>query len=34
MNGAIGGKLLGAGGGGFRIIFCETSRSETRSKMF
>jgi D-glycero-alpha-D-manno-heptose-7-phosphate kinase len=28
QHGAIGGKLLGAGGGGYLLLYCETSRQQ------
>ena len=33
-NGAIGGKLLGAGAGGFMLFFCEEGKREHLSKIF
>jgi len=33
-NGAIGGKLLGAGAGGFMLFFCKEGEKETLSKIF
>jgi D-glycero-alpha-D-manno-heptose-7-phosphate kinase len=33
-NGAIGGKLLGAGGGGYLLLFCEVGRRrDVREKL-
>ena len=32
-NGAIGGKIVGAGGGGFLMLYCENGRSKLRSSM-
>ncbi|MDG6982747.1 MAG: galactokinase [Nitrososphaerota archaeon] len=32
-NGAIGGKLIGAGGGGFLMLYCENGRSKLRAAM-
>jgi D-glycero-alpha-D-manno-heptose-7-phosphate kinase len=32
-NGAIGGKIVGAGGGGFLMFYCENGRSKLRSAM-
>ena len=31
QNGAIGGKLIGAGGGGFLMLYCESGRSKLRA---
>jgi D-glycero-alpha-D-manno-heptose-7-phosphate kinase len=30
-NGAIGGKLIGAGGGGFLVFYCENKKSLCRA---
>jgi D-glycero-alpha-D-manno-heptose-7-phosphate kinase len=32
-NGAVGGKLLGAGGGGHMILMCEASRKQELSRV-
>ncbi|HUI00964.1 MAG TPA: hypothetical protein VLX56_04995 [Nitrososphaerales archaeon] len=32
-NGALGGKLVGAGGGGFLMLFCEEGRDKVRSAL-
>jgi D-glycero-alpha-D-manno-heptose-7-phosphate kinase len=32
-NGAIGGKLVGAGGGGFLMLYCENGRAKLRKAM-
>ena len=32
-NGAIGGKIVGAGGGGFLMLYCESGRSKLRAAM-
>ena len=32
-NGAIGGKILGAGGGGFFMLYCDTAQAELRKAM-
>lgn len=32
-NGAIGGKILGAGGGGFLMVYCENGRQHVRSAL-
>ena len=32
-NGAIGGKLTGAGGGGFFVFYCEEDHARLRSAM-
>ncbi len=32
-NGALGGKLVGAGGGGFLMVFCEEGREKVRSAL-
>ena len=31
-NGALGGKILGAGGGGFMLLFCESDQKHAVSK--
>jgi D-glycero-alpha-D-manno-heptose-7-phosphate kinase len=33
QNGAIGGKLVGAGGGGFLMLYCEEGRQKVRSAL-
>jgi D-glycero-alpha-D-manno-heptose-7-phosphate kinase len=32
-NGALGGKLIGAGGGGFLMFYCENGRDRLRKTM-
>jgi D-glycero-alpha-D-manno-heptose-7-phosphate kinase len=32
-NGATGGKLVGAGGGGFLMLYCDNGRSKLREAM-
>ncbi len=32
-NGATGGKLVGAGGGGFLMVYCDSGRSKIRSAL-
>ena len=33
QNGALGGKLMGAGGGGFLMFYCENSKDKLRKAM-
>ena len=33
QNGALGGKLMGAGGGGFLMFYCENSKDKIRKAM-